>query len=105
MIISDVTKFDTYMYTLLLHKIKNTKSEYDSQLQDTTQYLKGSRYNDDDRIARNVIGDIYAKSGFDYDKANAKFISLSSTEIESFIQKAILDVASADYHYAFEKEW
>ena len=104
MIITDVTKFEAYMFNLLLHKIKNTKSEYDSDIASDEASLKGSRYNDDARIARMVVGMIFAESGFDYTKANAKFISLNSTEMEPYIKSAVLEAASADYHYAFEKK-
>lgn len=105
MVLTDKSKFDAYMFNLLLHKIKNTKHEYDADLSDTSEYLKGSRYNDDDRIARMIIGKIYAECQFDYVKANAKFISLNSIEMQPYIKDAVLESASCDYYYTYEKQW
>jgi hypothetical protein len=105
MILTDLTKFDAYMFNLLLHKIKNTKSQYDADLALEDWALKGYRYNDDERIARMVVGNIFAQSNYDYEKANAKFISLNSIEIEPYIKAAVLDSASADYYYTYEKQW
>lgn len=105
MILTDKSKFDAYMLNLVIAKIKNTKHEYDADLEKEEWALKGSRYNDDERIALMVIGQIYGECGFDYTKANAKFISLSSIEIESYIKKAVLESASADYYYTYEKQW
>lgn len=105
MILTDKSKFDAYAFNLLLHKIKNTKAQYDSDLAKEEWALKGYRYNDDERIARMVIGDIFGECGFDYEKANTKFISMNSIEIEPYIKKAVLDAASADYYYTYEKQY
>lgn len=105
MILTDLSKFDSYMFNLLVSKIKNTKSQYDSDLDKEESVLKGRRYSDDERIARMVVGNIYAECGFDYDKANKKLVSLSSVEIQPYIKAAILDSASADYYYTYEKQW
>jgi 6-pyruvoyl-tetrahydropterin synthase len=105
MILTDLSKFDAYMFNLLVNKIKNTKSQYDADLANEEWALKGSRYNDNERIARMVVGNIYGECGFDYEKANAKFISLNSIEIEPYIKAAVLDSASADYYYTYEKQW
>jgi hypothetical protein len=105
MIVTDISKFDAYRFNLLTHKIKNVKSDYDSDIADQSEYLKGSRYRDDDRIARMVVGYFFAEAGFDYEKANANFLALNSTEILPYIKKAIKESASADYHYTYEKQW
>ncbi len=105
MIVTDISKFDASRLTLLVFKIKNTKAGYDSAISDTSEYLKGSRYNDDARIARMILGDIYGEMKFDVEKAAAKFLSLNSIEIEPYIKKAVLESASADYHYTYEKQW
>jgi hypothetical protein len=105
MILTDKSKFDAYAFNLLLHKIKNTKSQYDADIAADDMSMKGNRYNDDERIARMVIGDIYGEVGYDYVKANAKFISLNSIEIEPYIKAAVLDSASADHWYTYEKQW
>lgn len=105
MILTDVTKFDTERFYLLTYKIKATKATYDSDIADQGEFLKGSRYNDDARIARMVVGDIYGECGFNQEKAAAKFLSLNSTEIEPYIKKAVMDSASADHWYTYEKQW
>ena len=105
MIMTDITKFDAYRLNLLIGKIKNTKSEFDSILEDTSQYLKGYRYKDDARIARIVLGNIYAEAGFSEEKAAAKFLALNSIEIMPYIKVAVLDAASADHWYTYEKQW
>lgn len=103
MTIVDTTKFDSYHFSLLVAKIKNTKESYD--LSDSDTYLKGSRYNDNDRIARMVVGNIYAEVKMDLEVAKAKFLSLNSVDIEPYIKQAVLDSASADHWYTYEKQW
>lgn len=105
MVVTDLSKFDAYRFSLLVAKIKNTKSSYDSELSDSSQYLKGYRYNDDQRIARNVVGNIFAQCSYDYEKANEKFLALNSTEIEPYIKEAVLDAAFGDHWYTYEKRW
>ncbi len=105
MITTDTSKFDAYRLYLLVGKIKNTKGEFNAELEDTSQYYKGSRYNDDYRIARLILGNIFAEVGFNQEKASAKFLELNSIEIMPYIKKAVLDAASADYHYQYEKQW
>ena len=105
MIVTDITKFDQYRFGLLVGKIKNVKSEFDEILADSSQYLKGYRYKDDQRIARIVVGNIFAECGFNEEKAAAKFLALNSIEIMPYIKKAVLDAASSDYHYTYEKQW
>lgn len=105
MVLTDISKFEPYMFNLLLHKIKNTKSQYDSAISSDGEALKGTRYNDDERIARIVVGIIFSENNFDYDKANAKFISLDSAEMEPYIKRAVLESANADYHHAYEKQY
>lgn len=105
MVIVDKSKFDAERLYLLEHKIKNTKHLYDADLEKEDWALKGSRYNNDARIAMMVVGNIYAECEFDHEKANAKFLSLNSTEIEPYIKKAIIESASADYYYTYEKQY
>jgi hypothetical protein len=105
MILTDISKFDQERLTLLTYKIKETKANYDAYLADTDSYLKGSRYNDDARIARMVVGNIYGECKFDHVEASKKFLSLNSIEIEPYIKAAVLDSASADHWYTYEKQW
>lgn len=105
MILTDKSKFDAYMLSLVVAKIKNTKHEYDADLAKEEWALKGRRYNDDERIALMVIGQVYGECNFDYVQANAKFISLDSIQIKTYIKKAVLESASADYYYTYEKQW
>lgn len=105
MYITNITKYDSYMVSLLVARIGNTKPDYDSDIAKDDSLLKGRRYNDNERIARMVLGNIYAEVGFDEAKANAKFISLNSTEMQPYIKAAIIESASADHYYTFEKQW
>ena len=105
MVLTDISKFDKERLQLLAYKIKETKHLYDANLADTNTFLKGSRYNDDQRIARMILGNIYNECKFDYVEAAKKFLSLSSTEIEPYIKAAVLDYASCDYYYTYEKVW
>lgn len=105
MTLTDITKFDQYMLVLLIAKIKNTKSQYDTLINSDNTMMMGGRYHDDRRIAHMVIGDIFTECSMDYQKANTKFISLNSIEIEPYIKKAVLDSAGADYWYLYEKQW
>jgi predicted MPP superfamily phosphohydrolase len=102
MTITDITKFDTYSFNLLVYKIKNTKSQYDVDFVGG-EHFKGFRYNDDERIARMVIGDIFAECQRDENRANSKFISLDSIQMEAYIKRAVLESASCDHYYTFEK--
>ena len=104
MVLTDLTKFDKQRFDLLVYKIKDTKAKYDSEM-NSDEHLKGYRYNDNERIARMILGYFYAESQFNYDVANKKFLSLNSTEIETYIQKAVLESASADHWYTYEKQW
>jgi len=106
MVITDINKFDQQRFYLLTHKIKQNKHEYDSIIESSPhEYLKSTRYEDDGRIARMVVGEIYRESNFDIKEAASKFLSLNSTEIESYIKFCILDAARADYYYTYEKQW
>jgi len=105
MVVVNVAEFDTQRMTVLVAKIANTKSQYDSDLTDSETYYKGYRYADNKRIAYMIVGDIYAECKFDLEAAKAKFLALNSTEIEPYIKKAVLESASADNWYAFEKQW
>ena len=106
MVVISVTNFDQDKFYLLKHKIKETKSQYDSLLEaQPNEYLKGSRYEDNSRLANMVLGDLYQECDYSYPEANKLFLSLTSVEIEPYIRKAILESASADYYYKFEKNW
>lgn len=98
----DLSKFDSARFYLLTFKVKDTKANY--ELNDF-DHLRGSRYNDDNRIARMVLGEIFTECNGDYAEANKKFLSLNSEEIEPYIKNAVLDSASADYYYTYEKVW
>ena len=104
MVIVDISKFDQYRLYLLENKIKLDKPQYDEQIY-KEHLLKGWRYHDDKRIAKIVIGNIFEESGYDYEKAAQKFLSLNSTEIEPYIKNAVLDSAHSDYWYTYEKVW
>ena len=105
MTVININDFDQYRFSLLVAKIKNVKAEYDVDLQDADTYSKGYRYNDNDRIARMVLGFLYAETFYNGVKANEKFLSLNSEEILPYIKKAVLDSASADHYYTYEKQW
>ena len=62
MIVTDLSKFDSYMFNLLVHKVSTVKADYDADVDDRNQFLKGSRYNNDQRIARMVLGYFFADS-------------------------------------------
>jgi hypothetical protein len=103
MILVDIKQFDSYRFSLLVAKIKNTKDQFD--VSDNETYFKGSRYNDNERIGRMVIGNIYGEVKFDIEAAKSKFLSLNSEEIMPYIKAAVLDSASADHWYTYEKQW
>lgn len=112
MVLVNVKEFDQHKFYLLTHKIKNTKFEVlDMPHKETQEYdhndwkMMGSRYRDDERIARMVIGDIYAANNMNLEKAKKAFLAMSSVEIEPYIKKAVNESASADYWYTFEKEY
>lgn len=104
MFVIDISKFDAYRFNLLTNKVKNHKVDYDSDIADQGEFLKGYRYNDNDRIARMILGDIFFECQSDAICANAKFLSLNSTEILPYIKKAVMDSASADHYYTYEKQ-
>ena len=100
----DSTVFDQNRLYLLQYKIKTIKSQYDGQLQ-SNEHFKGIRYNDNVRISHMILGDIYLECNSDVSAAKNKFLSLNSTAIQPYIEKAVLDSASADYWYENEKDW
>lgn len=104
MTITDITKFDKQRFDLLVYKIAQTKANYQS-LMKSDEHLMGYRYNDNDRIARMIIGYFYSEAGCDYVVANSNFLKLNSNEIEAYIKKAVLDSAAADYWYTYEKQY
>jgi len=106
MLITNTSKFDQQRFYLLIHKIKQTKHLYDDTITSNEhEYLKGRRWEDDERIAAMILGDIYRECNFDYEKTNLKFLSLNSTEIEPYIKSSVLESASCDYYYTYEKDW
>jgi hypothetical protein len=104
MVLVDINQFDQQRFYLLVNKVKLTKSNYDS-LMNEGEHLKSRRYNDDDRIARMIVGDIYAECKYDIEAAKKKFLALNSIEIEPYIKSAVLESASCDYYYTYEKDW
>jgi hypothetical protein len=98
-------KIDKHKFYLLVHKIKQTKPQFDDKIEDNLVAIKGWRYNDDERIARNVISQIYDECGGNIEQTNKTFLSLSSSEIEPYIEKAVVYSAVSDYWYEEEKEW
>ena len=105
MTLVNVKEFDTYRFSLLVAKIQNTKAQFDADLEDSQTYLKGYRYKDNERIARFILSKIYDETKWDIEAAKAKFLSLNSEEIMPYIKLGVLDAASADYHYTYEKQW
>ncbi len=105
MVLVDKDKFDKQRFYLLTHKIKQIKSQYDSAIESDDMSMKGRRYNDDDRIARMVVGDIYSECKFDIESAKKKFLALNSIEIEPYIKAAVIDSAGADHWYTYEKNY
>ena len=109
MIIFDYEQFDQEKVYLLIGRIKNTKSLYDNDLNPHWSE-KGRRYYDDERISRMVLGYILEKTAdkpfkFNIEKANSKFLSMDTHEIDPYIKKAVIEAAEADYYYTYEKEW
>lgn len=104
MTITDLSKFDKQRFDLLVFKIKDTKASYDSEMK-SDEHLKGYRYNDNERIARMILGYFYSEAQCNYELANKNFLALNSTEIQSYIKKAVLESASADHWYTYEKQW
>ncbi len=105
MFVTNTSNFDAYRLNLLIGKIKNTKAIYDADLQDLNTYYKGYRYNNDERIAHMILGNIFNECQSNYVAANAKFLSLDSIQIEPYIKAAVLESASADHWYLYEKQW
>ncbi len=105
MIVVNKDKFDKQRFYLLTHKIKQIKSQYDSAIESDDMSMKGSRYNDDDRIARTVVGIIHAECDLNLDRSKLRFLAMDSVEIEPYIKQAVLESASADYYYTYEKEY
>lgn len=103
--ITDITKFDAYQVSLLIKKIENVKPDFDDALDEVYDTIKGFRYGQNGRIARLILGQLFTECDFDCIKANAKFISLNSTEIIPYIKDAVIESARADYHYAYEKKY
>ena len=97
-------EFDQQRLYLVVGKIKETKPSYDGFLE-TNEHHKGRRYNDDERIGQVLLSFIFEECGFDLEKSRSRFLSLNSQEIEPYIKKAILESASADYYYTYEKDW
>jgi len=101
-------KIDQQRYYLLQGRIGQIKDSIVPE--DTDWYLRGWRYNDNERIAYMIIGDIVKETKdqdghHNYEAANAKFISMDTHQIDVYIKKSVLESASADHWYAFEKEW
>jgi len=116
MILVNVEEFDKERLYLLTHKIKLNKEEYIEftpedrdwtgvDTDHTNMTMKGRRYNDDERIARMVVGEIYGKCNFNLEEAKKMFLALSSTEMEPIIKYCVNDAAESDYWYTYEKEW
>ena len=40
-----------------------------------------------------------------YKAANSKFLSLDTTQIDPYIERAVQESAGADFYYTFEKEY
>lgn len=104
MVLVNINEFDQQRFYLLTHKIKLTKAYYDNLLNDN-EHLRGRRYDDDSRIAQMIVGDIYKECGFDLEASKKKFLALNSVDIEPYVKKAVLESASADYYYTYEKRW
>jgi len=107
MLIFDIKKFDEQRVYLLQGRIGSIK---DFLPLDPEWSHKGSRYNDNERISRLVLGYIIEET-LDQDKnrnykaANSKFLSLDTNQIDPYIHKAVQEAADADFYYTFEKEY
>ena len=109
MLIFDIAKFDEQRLYLLVARIKNTKKKYNTDNLDDW-YCEGSRYYDNERIVRMLCGYLVDETrnldgSTNYKAANSKFISMDTSQIDPYIKKAVLESASADYYYKFEKDW
>jgi len=104
MMLTDLKKLDKQRFSLLVFKIKATKQNY-VQFMNENEHLQGSRFNDDNRIARMILGYFYGEAKMDYVIANQNFLLTDSQAIETYIKKAVLESASADHWYTNEKAW
>jgi len=111
MLILDKSQFDSKIdkqrLNLLIGRIKNIKNTF--ELIEGVHY-RDSRFEDDSRIAYMIIGDIVEETrnedgSHNYEAANSKFISMNTSEIHPYIERAVLDSAGADFYYKFEKDW
>lgn len=101
MVITDLSQFDYQRQILVVHKIATTKEQFVEQ----EDFYKGSRFNDNIRILRILLGIIFSEEGRDYVRANGKFVSMDSKQIMPYIKRAVVDSGRADYHYKFEKQY
>lgn len=101
-----IEDFDQYRVGLVLFKINEMK---DSLVSEETNHIdwiyKGIRFNDNKAILVRLLSKIHLEEKSDLEKTKAKFLSLNSEEIVPYIKWAVLDAASADYYYTFEKDW
>lgn len=102
--LTDLNKFDKQRFDVLVYKIKTTKQNY-VQFMNSNEHYQSTRFNDNDRIGRMILGYFYGEAKMDYTLANSNFLATDSQAIETYIKKAVLESAKADYHYNFEKEW
>ena len=105
MVVINLQNFDQDKFYLLKGRISQTKAEHLDLIKESDDMMCGSRYDNDARIAQMVLGYLYQEVDFNYEDANKLFLSLSSIETDPYIKKAVLESASADYYYAFEKRW
>lgn len=102
----NISEFDQYRVSLVLFKIEDIKNEILENETSHSDWLhKGSRFNDNKNILVRMLSKMLMLNGEDLEKTKAQFLSLNSVEIEPYIKDAILDAASADYYYNFEKDW
>lgn len=109
MVSVDITQFDQDKLTLLKGKIDFMKENIielaDGEVDHRLMIMRGSRFDNSERIARTVVGKLYAKCKFDIELAKKMFLEISSLDIEPFIIDSVKESASADYYYNYEKDY
>ena len=106
MLVININKFNERTLSLLVDRIGQNK---DSITLEGDLYT-GRRYCDNERIARMICGYIVEETydqnrTINYEAANSKLVSMDTHQIDPYIEKAVIESASCDFYYMFEKDW
>lgn len=105
MINVQIKEFDSQRFYLLVHRIKQNKAAFYEAMENDAMTYRGTRYNNDERMAQMIVGSIYGEVDFDLEEAKRVFLSLTSSEMDCYIKAAVYESTSADFYYKFEKEY